>query len=235
MGLMYIKDKPLNYYKILKKLDELPGAGKFLLLNDLKAFAKGRTNFIFFCNYFLGIKFNDFQLRVANSIIDKETGEVNFKNLVTAGNRTGKTVLVACLHIWFAHYKIGQEAGEGWEVFKYRTFNLSPVSRQAKEAIRYIQEILTSSFTWTEQVDNKEKRFKNECLLSGYYFGKFGFLEGVNHNLGEVRYVNNSSTYCLSTGEDQGASFQGLSCGFLTYDEAVQSLHLKEELPARIF
>lgn len=145
---------------------------------------------------------------------------------MNAGNRTGKTVLIAMIHIKFAYYKIGIPYGDGYANFKYRTFAMSPISRQARECLKYIEDIIEGRFTWTV----KGKRYSNyqKCKLRGFYAGK-------NESIGELRYSNGSITYAFSTGSDQGANFQGLPAGIVTYDECVLSHHLEDELDSNIY
>ncbi len=146
--------------------------------------------------------------------------------LLHAGNRSGKTVLLAILHIKFVFYKIGIMHGDGYDDFRYRTFDISPISRQAKECLRYIEDILKSQFTWQE----RGKRFSNAKTLK-----LRNFFAGKNEALGEVRYTNNALTYAFSTSEDMGSSFQGLPAGFVSYDECVRSHHLEEELDGNVY
>lgn len=146
--------------------------------------------------------------------------------ILDAGNRTGKTVLIAILHIYFAYYKIGVKYGAGYDDFKYRTFDISPQSRQAKECLKYIEDILEGRLTWMVN----DKRFSNSPTLK-----LKNFYEGKNENIGELRYSNRSITYAFSTGEDKGAGFQGLPAGFISYDECVLSHHLEDELDSNVY
>lgn len=204
---------------------------KILLLNQIKSERKGLYDTLFFARYWLGIDLNPFQERVMGEI-DKALwgGEYSPSDLIellmNAGNRTGKTLLLAVLHIKFARYKIGVSSGEGYENFKYRTFAISPISRQARECGHYIEDILEGRLTWLKD----GKRYSNNASLKLRHF-----FAGKNENLGEYRYQNNSITYAFSTGSDMGAGFQGLPGGLVTYDEAVQSHHLEEELDSHIY
>ena len=185
----------------------------------MEAVNAGREDPVFFAKYFLGIKLNPFQIRYLYETMNSK------QNLVVCGNQTGKTVVLSVLHIWFNFYKIYLE-GDPELVGKshYQTLNISPVSRQAKEAFRYVDELLHSSFTW----ELNGKRFINECRIEWFY-------KKSNENLGRVEFSNNTSFYCLSTHQDKGAGIQGAQFALITYDECVQSHHLREELPARIF
>lgn len=192
---------------------------------------KGLYDPAFFATYWLGIKLNPFQERVLEemrkALWDGEyKPEDLIEMLLDAGNRTGKTVLIAIIHIYFAFYKIGISFGQGYEEFRYRTFDISPQSRQAKECLKYIQEILEGRLTWEEN----GKRHSNSTTLK-----LKGLYEGKNEATGELRYTNRSVTYAFSTGEDQGAGFAGLPAGVVTYDECVLSHHLEDELEANVY
>lgn len=195
----------------------------------MEAIRKGLHNTEFFANYWLGIQLNPFQQR-ASLALDEALERHDFSQLVemlmNAGNRTGKTVLLAIFHIKFAYYKIGLKYGEGYNEFKYRTFDLSPMSRQAKECLKYIEDILTGKLSW----EFKGVRYSNATSLK-----LRNFFDSKNENLGELRYANRSMTYAFSTGEDMGAGFQGLSAGFISYDECVLSHHLEDELDSNVY
>src|SRR3972149_4223201 len=60
------------------------------------------------------------------------------------------------------------------------------------------------------------------------------FVVGDNVNLGEIRFANKSMMYSVPTGQDQASSLAGAQFGYISYDECSQSLHLKEELGAKI-
>lgn len=146
------------------------------------------------------------------------------QNLVVTGNQCGKTVAIAILHIWWNFYKIGLSGDPDAIAKTYlRTLNISPVSRQSKEAFIYIEQILKGEFSW----EKDGRRYVNKC--------KIDFFKGKNENLGRIDFTNNSSVFCLSTKEDKGAGLQGAQFPLITYDECVQSYHLADELPARIF
>ena len=143
---------------------------------------------------------------------------------VTA-NQVGKTVALAVSHIWFNFYKKGFSGDPALiERARYETLNISPVSRQATEAFRYVEEILHSRFSWEEA----GKRYVNKCRLEWFWAGK-------NSTIGRIDFANNASFWCLSTGADQGSGLAGKQFAYISYDECVQSGHLEDELGARIF
>ena len=202
-----------------------------LLLNQLKAINKGRTNTTFFAEYWLGIKFNPFQERAAVKLDEALNGgdyqqQDLIEALMNAGNRTGKTVFLAVLHIKFAYYKIGILPGPGYDDFGYVTMDLSPVARQAKACLKYIEDILEGRLSWT--IDGKRYSNRDSLKLKNFF-------EGKNENLGELRYANHSITYAFSMGSDQGSSIQGKPAGLITYDECVQSHHLEDELDGHVY
>lgn len=188
--------------------------------------ARGRTDPILFAKKILGLDLNPFQERF---LLETENSP---ENLILAGNRVGKTVALAIKHIRAAFYKFGLKGDDPKkiELATYRTFNISPVSRQSKLAMEYIEKILTGSFTW----ERDGKRYSNTPKEDGSGLRIFGFLKSINHTLGEIRYANNSVTLCLSTAEDTGSSFQGLSAGYISFDECVQTQHFEADLNSMI-
>lgn len=202
-----------------------------LTLSQIQAIQQGLYDPCFFARYWLGIELNPFQERaLAKLAACLWSGEYKPEDLIEmilrAGNRTGKTVLIAIIHIYFAYYKIGVKYGPGYDDFKYRTFDISPQSRQAKECLKYIEDILTGKLTWTIE----GRRYSNAAGLK-----LKNFFEGKNENMGELRYTNRSVTYAFSTGEDMGAGFQGLPAAIITYDECVLSHHLADELDSNVY
>ena len=179
----------------------------------------GEGDPVFFAQEFLGLDLNPFQIRALLKIVN------NKQVIWVTANQVGKTVSIAVAHIWFAFYKKGL-AGDPKMIdqTRYETLNISPVSRQATEAFRYVEEILHGKFSW----ERDGKRYINKCLIPWFW-------EGKNENTGKVDFRNNSSFWCLSTAADQGSGLAGKQFAMITYDECVQSHHLEEELGARIF
>ena len=167
----------------------------------------------------MGLRLNPFQERALLSLIQ------NRQVLWATANQVGKTLALAIAHIWWNFYKrefVGNP--ELIEKARYETLNISPISRQSKECFRYVNEILHSQFSWEEGGE----RYINACEIPWFW-------EGQNENVGRIDFANNSSFWCLSTGEDKGSGLAGKQFPFISYDECVQSLHLQEELPARVF
>jgi len=195
-------------------------------INYLKALRKGRNDIKFFAEFFLGIKTNLFQARIYDSIKDGIISDETIELLVKAGNRSGKTVALSIIHIWAAFYKMGLPGGEGFETFEYRTLDLSPKSRQAKQCLLYIEQILDGRMSWMEGSTRKSNA--NTLRLTNFFVSR-------NEQMGEIRYKNGSKTYAVGTGSDQAQSIQGLSFGIITYDECVLSHHLRDELVGNIY
>lgn len=194
------------------------------LLEDSDSIQKGKDDIIFFIEEVLGCELNCFQKRILErTCYDEHWSE---QNLVIAGNRIGKTVLLAFKHIWFAFYKRGLKGDPNLiEKAIYRTFIISPISRQAKEVIRYIEQILGGNFSW----ERDGERYSNGKKLK-----IFNFLTSTNKALGEIGYANNSISYCFSTIDSQGSSFQGLPAGYISFDEVVQTQHFQSDVASMI-
>ena len=203
----------------IKEIVDLPKEAQEFYILRAQLQAMGRHDPVFFAKYFLGIDLNDFQVRFMR-LGTKQ-------NLVVCGNQVGKTVAVAVLHIWHAFYKINL-GGDPDMVAEdqYNTLNISPVGRQAKNAFKYVVAILSSSFTW----ELEGKRYVNQCKIE-WFLPPGGAKEYQNL----IKFENKSVFYCVSTHQDKGASIQGDQFGYISYDECVQSHHLKAELDARIF
>lgn len=188
----------------------------------------GEEDPIFFAEYFLGVLLNPFQKRALISLCTRKPNflERFIKQIMwVTANQVGKTVTLAIAHIWFNFYKKGFSGDSDLiEQARYETLNISPVSRQATEAFRYVEEILHSQFSW--ELDGK--RAINQCKIGWFWAGK-------NENIGRIDFANNSSMWCLSTSSDKGSGLAGKQFALITYDECVQSHHLEDELGARIF
>lgn len=190
----------------------------------------GEGDPIFFAENILGLALNPFQKRALLSLCKCRKKNVDFvewskQNLWVTANQVGKTVAIAIVHIWFNFYKKGLDGKpELIEKARYETLNISPISRQSSEAFRYVEEILRSQFSW----EIEGKRYINDCKIKWFW-------EGKNEVLGRIDFRNNSSFWCLSTAADKASGLAGKQFALITYDEAVQSHHLEEELGARIF
>lgn len=205
--------------------------------------SRGRNDIIYFSEELLGIPLNKFQKRflkrsttprskwreVFDNIPDtfEDIGGMLFgKNIACPSNQIGKTVMISIKHIWMCYYKIGLDLdGKLIDQAYYSTLNISPHSRQVKQCYQYVEEILEQKFI----INIEQKKSINELhpLLKD-------FRVGGNKNLGELRFSNKSIFYSVPVGQDQGASLAGGQFAYISYDECAQSLHLRNELGAKI-
>ncbi len=200
----------------------------------------GREDIEYFSEHLLGVPLNAYQrkwlkrtttprsnwMQVFGETIEDIKGFLFGSNISAIGNQSGKTVGIAIKHIWFNKYKIGMDLDAKLiNQAHYSTLNLSPHSRQTKACYQYVKDILNQQFI----IDEEGKKRLNELspLMRD-------FIAGDNVNLGEIRFTNKSVMYSVPTGQDQASSLAGAQFGFISYDECSQSLHLKEELGAKI-
>ncbi len=213
---------------------------KSRFLDLLKAEKRGREDILYFSEEILGVPLNEYQKKwlkrtttprskwteVFNEVIEDIGGFLFGSNISAIGNQSGKTVGIAIKHIWFNKYKVGLEVDE-FLIMKahYATLNISPHSRQTKACYQHVKDILSEQFIINE--DGKMRLNKLSLLMKDFFAGE-------NSNLGEIRFTNNSIMYSVPTGADQASSLAGAQFGYISYDECSQSLHLKEELGAKI-
>ena len=146
------------------------------------------------------------------------------KNILVPSNRWGKTFVTSIKHIWINCYKIGAIGSpEHKKELRCGTLNLSPHSNQCQAGYEYILDILAGKFMF--QVDGISQT--NNCRISNFY---------ATHNSQKRQISFNNGTFyrAIPTGEDQASSLAGMRFLYISYDEAPQSLHLKQELPAKI-
>lgn len=201
---------------------------------------RGREDIIYFSEHLLGVPLNAYQkkwlsrtttprsqwLEKFGDNIQDIGGFLFGSNISSIGNQSGKTVGIAIKHIYFNKYKIGMDLE--WNLINtahYATLNISPHSRQTKACYQHVKDILNGQFI----IDQNGKKRLN--VLSPLMKD---FITGDNANLGEIRFSNKSVMYSVPTGQDQASSLAGAQFGYISYDECSQSLHLKEELGAKI-
>jgi len=231
-----------NYRTSMTDADhERPAGAKSLAA----AVAKGRNDPVFFGEYFLGLHFHDRQkiwlwlttktqiergynlaISIALPIVSlDELLEHKFlKNILAPGNRFGKTFVTSVKHIWYNFYKIGCSGPPEYvHDIRYSTLNISPHSMQVDAAYRYIVDIFNDKLIY----DWEGKKVRNICKIKSFL---------VDHKTvkREIIFSNNSTIKGVPTGEDQASSLAGTQFFYISYDEAPQSLHLREELPAKI-
>lgn len=234
--------KTKNYSKIIRLNQE---DGNEAVLSFAKAVAKGRTDPVFFGEYFLGLQFHAAQkvwlwLTTKTQIKRAHELAVNadiplppyeqlkdfdfLKNILCPSNRFGKTFVTSVKHIWYNFYKIGATGSpDQIHDLRYGTLNISPHSRQVDALYRYIIDIFDDKFIYMWD----GKKIRNRCRIKSFMVGH----SKVNR---EIKFSNNSSISGAPTGEDQASSLAGTQFFLITYDEAPQSLHLRKELPAKI-
>lgn len=232
----------LNFDTLAKELavSSMDADAKARFIEMLKAERRWRSDIIAFSEEALGVSLNSYQKKwlsrtttprslwkekFDDDIVD--IGGFSFgSNISSIGNQSGKTVGIAIKHIWFNKYKIGMQLdGQLINTAHYATLNISPHSRQTKACYGHIKDILSGQFIIDE--DGKKRLNELSPLMRD-------FIVGDNANLGEIRFANHSVMYSVPTGADQASSLAGAQFGYISYDECSQSLHLKEELGAKI-
>lgn len=227
------------------KKSEMDDSQRSLLVEILETEARGRESIVFFAKEKLGIELNAFQTEWLTKTttpraqwkekfgidIDNIGGLTYGSNISSIGNQSGKTVATAIKHIWFNYYKIGMNLpGDMIDTAEYATLNLSPHSNQTQACFNYVETILSGNFIIDEEMpDGTRKKRLNDLHPS-----MKGFLTDSNVNLGKHGFKNGSTMYSRSSGHDQASSLAGVTYGYISYDECSQSLHLSEELGAKI-
>jgi len=164
-----------------------------------------------------------------DELVDKFENHPFLKNILCPSNRFGKTFVTAVKHIWYNFYKIGLHGDpEQIRTARYPTLNISPHSLQVDAAYRYVVDIFQDKFVyWWTGEDGIQRRVRNQCKIKS-------FLKAHKQVKREVIFANNSYIKGVPTGEDQASSLAGTQFYYISYDEAPQSLHLRDELPAKI-
>lgn len=222
-------------------MSTLPNEAKEELIKLLDLNLRGRKSILVFAEEMLGMSLNSFQkkflVRTTTPRAEwaEKFGEESIdiggylfgRNIAFPSNQVGKTVMIAIKHLWFCYYKVGFDLDDHLiDVVHYQTLNISPHSRQVKQCYSYLKDILNEVFVITNE-DGTRRVNKIHPLMKN-------FLVGENTTLGELRFRNNSVFYTVPTGADQASSLAGAQFGYISYDECSQSLHLKEELGAKI-
>jgi len=147
------------------------------------------------------------------------------KNILVPSNRWGKTFVTSGVkHLWYCYYKIGARGLPSQvATLSCGTLNLSPHSNQCQAGYDYILDILSSKLLFT--INNES--FVNKCRIEDFYLSH-------NKQKRQIFFKNGTNYRAIPTGEDQASSLAGTRYLYISYDECAQSLHLKEELPAKI-
>lgn len=218
----------------------MPNEDKLRFLDLLELEARACADIIVFAQEVLGVPLNPYQkiwlshtTTPRSQWLEKFGKEVNDiggflygSNISAIGNQSGKTVGIAIKHIYFNKFKKGMDLDSDLiNKAHYGTLNISPHSRQTKACYQHVKDILTGQFMIDE--DGKKRLNVLHPLMQN-------FIAGENTNLGEIRFANKSVMYSVPTGADQASSLAGAQFGYISYDECSQSLHLKQELGAKI-
>lgn len=233
---------PKSFSTIAKDfhVNTMPDDAKGRFLELLRQSRRWREDIIAFSEEGLGVPLNAYQMKWLTrtttprskwmekfgEMIEDIGGFLFGSNISAIGNQSGKTVGIAIKHIWFNKFKIGMELDKNLiNSAHYATLNISPHSRQTKACYAHVEDILGEKFI----IDEEGKKRLN--VLSPLMKE---FLVGSNANLGEHRFANKSVMYSVPTGADQASSLAGAQFGYISYDECSQSLHLKDEIGAKI-
>lgn len=234
-----------NYSELFKSL---PDERKNQALDLARTIALGRNDPVYFGEKILGLRFHEKQKiwmwLTTKTQIDRAielAGIIGYalpatedlkahdflKNILCPSNRFGKTFLTAVKHIWYNFYKIGM-TGEPKTIAlaRYSTLNLSPHSLQVDAMYRYVVDFFEETFVY-EWPANSGNKMRNNCLIKD-------FLVDRQQQKRELIFANSSRIKGAPTGDDQASSIQGTDYFYISYDECPQSIHLREELPAKI-
>lgn len=192
----------------------------------MKHIEAGKYDFPYFCENLVGITLHSGQLMAARSLVDymKTNNRIAYIAVwvILAGNRSGKTVLLSCFHIWMNYYK---HAGPGkeilpqyWEDVEYVTANLAPHSEQTliiyehilkicrgKFPIRHPDGHITTNYSLIRYfVDDPQLENPDKAPKNGPY---------------RIRFANGSLFIAYTMGGNHGDTIQGRPYAFITYDE----------------
>lgn len=179
----------------------------------------GRDDLPYFAEHILGITLHEGQKKAW----DKTSKKYLPVNIYLCGNRSGKTVYIACKHIWKLFYKKlgpGKSVEEKyWDMLEYRTMNCAPHTNQTKIIMRHIMMILRGQFAIRDTESNKVTT--NKCLIR--YFIDDDSLNNPQElpKTGpyELHFANRSSYYSFTLGGSHGDAIQGEAYMYGSYDE----------------
>lgn len=183
---------------------------------------RARTDKVLFATELLGMPLHRGQVKWLRKSVKKI-------NTLSPSNRWGKTSVTAIKHIHANYYKLGVGRGnaKGWKGQTYRTANLAPQSAMTEACFIYVKQIITGNYP-VPQIDGSV--INNECLIKWFYDEK----RTQNTAPFKIFFSNNSEIEFRSTGADKGDSLQGRPYGYISYDEAGRSDHLKREIDDNI-
>lgn len=129
-------------------------------------------------------------------------------NVLTAGNRAGKSTVTAIKHIWKAFYKQGcKKTGEEWLKAPYETLNAAPDYKQAL-------------IVWTKI----EHMLKNSKELRPFILNITTGTRKDPHAL--ISLVNGSRIHAISSSK-RGERIYGFDYDYISEDEAAAESHLE--------
>ena len=189
---------------------------------------RGRENPVYFINQFLGMPVHAGQRKYLNEAIKakhNDDGELVRRFVLSCSNRWGKSILVACLQLWYLYYKFGVKANSAEEADKieYRTANIAPTSKLTQPVFKAMKAIMTSSYPIRNE---KGVETTNKCNIEWFLLED----RTINSPPFKLFFANNSYCEHLSLMGNKGDSLQGLPYGIITYDEAARSDHLQIEI-----
>lgn len=190
----------------------------------------GYWDIVYFAEELLGMTLHEGQKRYLRAkAADFRAGRPTKIWMLVPGNRWGKSVILAILHIWHCTYKIGITRGDAEAIARaaYATANLSPHSETTKPVFDAIKQIMTSSFVIRAR-DVPARN--NNC--------KIGFLLDADHIRNQapfyIPFTNRSEILFRSTGEDKGDSIQGKTFGYISDDEGGRDKHLEYVMKSNV-
>lgn len=205
--------------------------------------SRSRSDPVLFVNRILGVPTHAGQNKYLREAIKKK------HYILCPSNQWGKSVIVACIHIWANYYKYklpGWEIPRGshattnamkkqLEVVSYQTLNISPRLRQAKLVYQYILDILQSRFTWQDvkragAIYSIKHWQTNKCLVENFLVSPRRVPNNTNLSSVPIQFAKNAQLWIASTGQDKGAGIAGSQYALITYDECGLSNYLEEEL-----
>lgn len=192
-------------------------------LNLHQALSKGYWDICFFAESLLGMPLHEGQKRYLRAKAeDFRKGRKTQIWVLVPGNRWGKTVTLAVLHIWHCVYKIGLARGDAIALGKasYQTAAMSPAQENTKAVFDAIIQIMGSSFA----IKEREMPTRNNNCLLGWLINKDRVRTSPPYF---IPYTNNAETLFRATGEDKGDSVQGKAFGYMSHDEGGRDKHLE--------
>lgn len=214
--LKYGRNDPVFFARNFLSLDLHPGQELWLLLSSM-ALLSDRTGAINRVNALLDV--------TSRSLPSGWPSHSYLKNVLVPSNRWGKSFCTAVKHLWINFYKLGVK-GTPLEIARTScgTLNLSPHSKQAMAGYDYVEQMVEGTLLW---FDGKKVRNNSDTRMEG-------FIDGRVKQQRKLLFANGSSYQAVPVGDDQASSLAGTRYLYISYDEAAQSLHLQEELPAKI-